>query len=478
MEEPDDPKSFEDVYIITELMETDLHKIICSKQELTSAHIAYIMYQLLRGVKYTHSSNVIHRDLKPSNILLNRNCEVRVCDFGLARGIDESGAPLTEYVVTRWYRAPEIMLACPEYTKPVDMWSVGCIMAELLGRKPLFAGTDYVHQLQLITSILGSPADSELAFVTSARARAFLVKEGYKSKVAWSSILPSADPLAVDLLDNLLVFNPAKRLTVEEALAHPFFTTLHCPEDEPSHAVTFDSGIEIGGVVDTATLRKLMCGEIAALKRYRAYKAALAVEAAGQHASGKEALLRCMTGGTSTKSSDHPIQLAGVVCTDAPTPAASPSLMPAAAGLMPTKVPARSWTRGSLRKDHSIVPLITPLAMTVTQEFIAPMPMHVTDATVFQAGPKAPGGYPGGMITRCIAMLQAATMCEPDFHAIPLLMPMPMHVALCGSPALAQEAVAELLVTPLAGNCLELEAEGLPMDANMVITPLAPAMVC
>ena len=111
---------------------------------------------MLRAVNFIHSANVLHRDLKPSNLLVNSNCDLKVCDFGLARGIldsdqmrDSTKRPLlTEYVVTRWYRAPEIMLACHEYDKPVDIWSTGCTMGELLGRKPVFPGEDYIDQVR------------------------------------------------------------------------------------------------------------------------------------------------------------------------------------------------------------------------------------------------------------------------------------------------------------------------------------------
>jgi hypothetical protein len=151
-------EDFNDVYIVTDLMETDLHRIIYSKQSLSIDHVQYFLYQVLRALKYMHSANVLHRDLKPSNLLVNSNCDLKVCDFGLARGITnthddnlEAGNGgsmlLTEYVVTRWYRAPEIMLACHEYSKPSDMWSVGCIFAELLGRKPYFPGDDYIDQV-------------------------------------------------------------------------------------------------------------------------------------------------------------------------------------------------------------------------------------------------------------------------------------------------------------------------------------------
>jgi tRNA A-37 threonylcarbamoyl transferase component Bud32 len=151
-------EDFNDVYLVADLMETDLHRIIYSKQKLSTDHVQYFIYQVLRGLKYIHSCKVLHRDLKPSNLLVNSNCDLKICDFGLARGIDlasEQAATaktgtmlLTEYVVTRWYRAPEIMLACHEYSYPIDVWSVGCIFAELILRKPLFPGDDYIDQVR------------------------------------------------------------------------------------------------------------------------------------------------------------------------------------------------------------------------------------------------------------------------------------------------------------------------------------------
>lgn len=148
---------FNDVYIVADLMETDLHRIIYSKQTLSIDHVQYFVYQILRGLKCVHSANVIHRDLKPSNLLVNSNCDLKICDFGLARGIHgnrSSTMLLTEYVVTRWYRAPEIMLACHEYSKPIDVWSVGCIFAELIHRKPFFPGEDYIDQVRIRGHVL------------------------------------------------------------------------------------------------------------------------------------------------------------------------------------------------------------------------------------------------------------------------------------------------------------------------------------
>jgi mitogen-activated protein kinase 7 len=127
-------------------MEADLHSIIRSQQPLSDQHYQFFIYQICRGLKYIHSAEVLHRDLKPGNLLVNADCELKICDFGLARGVlpppEQNGGFLTEYVATRWYRAPEVMLSFRSYSKAIDMWSVGCILAELLGGTPLFKGRD------------------------------------------------------------------------------------------------------------------------------------------------------------------------------------------------------------------------------------------------------------------------------------------------------------------------------------------------
>eukprot|EP00884_Botryococcus_braunii_P016956 jgi/Botrbrau1/3944/Bobra.0365s0019.1 len=230
---PKELNDFKDVYLVYELMDTDLHQIIRSSQALSDDHFQYFIYQLLRGLKYIHTANVLHRDLKPSNLLLNASCDLKICDFGLARTGSEQSF-MTEYVVTRWYRAPELLLSCEQYTAAIDVWSVGCILAELLQRKPLFAGKDYIDQLKLIIKLLGSPTDAELTFISSVKARAYIKALPAAVRPSFRSIFPDASPKAVDLLEQMLQFDPRQRITVEEALKHDWLSQLHDEAVEPS----------------------------------------------------------------------------------------------------------------------------------------------------------------------------------------------------------------------------------------------------
>ncbi|PON62378.1 Serine/threonine protein kinase [Parasponia andersonii] len=230
---PPDRQKFNDVYIVYELMDTDLHQITRSSQALTDDHCQYFLYQLLRGLKYIHSANVLHRDLKPSNLLLNANCDLKICDFGLARTTSETDF-MTEYVVTRWYRAPELLLNCSEYTAAIDIWSVGCILMEIIRREPLFPGRDYVQQLILITELLGSPDDSDLGFLRSDNARKYVKQLPHVSKQSFAQKFPNVSPEAIDLAEKMLVFDPCKRITVDEALNHPYLSSLHEINEEPT----------------------------------------------------------------------------------------------------------------------------------------------------------------------------------------------------------------------------------------------------
>ncbi|KAL2619847.1 hypothetical protein R1flu_000052 [Riccia fluitans] len=236
--------NFNDVYLVYELMDTDLHQIIRSSQALTDDHCQYFIYQLLRGLKYVHTANVLHRDLKPSNLLLNASCDLKICDFGLARTGSDKGQFMTEYVVTRWYRAPELLLSCEEYTSAIDMWSVGCIFAELLGRKPIFPGKDYIHQLKLIINIIGSPEENDLHFINSQKARSYIRSLPFQPRVSLARLYPRANPLAINLIDRMLVFDPRKRVTVTEALEHPYLSMLHDATVEPSAPAPFEFDFE------------------------------------------------------------------------------------------------------------------------------------------------------------------------------------------------------------------------------------------
>lgn len=151
-----------DIYLVFEYMDTDLHQLIRANI-LEDVHKQYIMYQIFKALKYLHSGELLHRDLKPSNCLLNSECHLKLCDFGLARSIAVDGAQvqsnliLTDYVATRWYRGPEILLGSTLYSKAVDVWAAGCIMAELLSGAPLFPGTSTMNQLDKILEVTGRP---------------------------------------------------------------------------------------------------------------------------------------------------------------------------------------------------------------------------------------------------------------------------------------------------------------------------------
>lgn len=273
IQKPDNKTGYNDVYIITELMETDLHRVIYSRQELSDEHIQYFIYQILRGVLFLHSAGVVHRDLRPANILANKNCDLKICDLGMDHGIfkdddnsvqklidnpnlnielssdmiyDDSKKDLTEKVIARWYRAPECILSPNTYTKAVDIWSIGCIFAELLGRQPLFPGDNFLDQIQKIISVLGSPSESDLEFINKNNIKDFVNRLAKRTSQSFSIMFRSANPVAVDLLEKMLTFSPKKRYTVEQCIAHPYFEGLHDPDQEPTANTQFDYSFDEG----------------------------------------------------------------------------------------------------------------------------------------------------------------------------------------------------------------------------------------
>jgi len=166
-----------DLYLVFDFMETDLHHVIRAKI-LEEIHKQYIIYQLLKGLKYIHSAELIHRDLKPSNLLIDSECHIKIGDFGLARSVnseeDVGNIKLTDYVATRWYRAPEILLGSTKYTKAVDMWSVGCILAELIVGKPIFPGTSTLNQIEKVLELIGTPKPEDIDSVESQHTKTIL----------------------------------------------------------------------------------------------------------------------------------------------------------------------------------------------------------------------------------------------------------------------------------------------------------------
>eukprot|EP00184_Porphyridium_aerugineum_P004093 CAMPEP_0184694410 /NCGR_PEP_ID=MMETSP0313-20130426/2385_1 /TAXON_ID=2792 /ORGANISM="Porphyridium aerugineum, Strain SAG 1380-2" /LENGTH=422 /DNA_ID=CAMNT_0027152701 /DNA_START=530 /DNA_END=1798 /DNA_ORIENTATION=+ len=234
LDRPPNYGMFTDIYMITELMDTDLAKLLSRKEKLLDDQCKYFVYQMVRAMKYLHSAKVLHRDLKPANVLVNANCDLKICDFGLARYLDpEDTGEKTDYVVTRWYRAPELMLS-HHYTNAIDMWSIGCIMGEMLTGKVMFPGKDVKNQLELICEVTGKPTTEDIWYITSKRALKFLEDLPDRPKQPFKNIFTKIkDDKALDLMERLLSFDPAKRLNAAEALAHPYLEDYHDPEDEP-----------------------------------------------------------------------------------------------------------------------------------------------------------------------------------------------------------------------------------------------------
>jgi len=235
---PGAKEDFEDIYVISELMETDLASILKSSQIISDDHCQFFLYQILRGMKYVHSAQVIHRDLKPRNLLVNANCDLKICDFGLARVSfsDEEfqTCPMTEYVCTRWYRAPEVLCSWINYSTAIDIWSIGCIFAEMMGRKPLFPGHNTQHQLQLIITYLGTPRGEELRKIPNIKCRKFIESLATSQGTPLEEVFQPASGDAIDFLRKTLRFDPESRPEVYEALEHAYLAQLYCPEDEPT----------------------------------------------------------------------------------------------------------------------------------------------------------------------------------------------------------------------------------------------------
>ena len=218
-----------DIYLVFEYMETDLHTVIRANI-LEPIHKKFIMYQLLKALKFLHSAGIVHRDLKPSNILINSDSFIKVCDFGLARCTTSAlgkDVIMTDYVATRWYRAPEILLGSTRYGVQADMWSMGCIFGELLGGKPMFPGTSTLSQISKVLEVTGKPSKEDIESINSELANVMLENTVVKKTNSLKNLYPKATEEELDLLKKLLQFNPNKRITVYEALEHDYVKEFH-----------------------------------------------------------------------------------------------------------------------------------------------------------------------------------------------------------------------------------------------------------
>jgi len=220
-----------ELYIITELMDYDLHKLIYSSEKITNKNLKYMIYQLLDGIKYLHGYGIMHRDIKPKNILINQNYLLKICDFGLAKKyhgsahglpVSDNSEKMTDYVVTRWYRDPTIILNKGIYTELADIWSVGCVIAEMVLKRPLFDGDDEKDQIEKITKVLGPPPEPRSLPEAGPRPWRSRVEKAkhWSVKSVFSNI--NIDPKLCDLLDNLICYEDV-RFTADEALNHPYF---------------------------------------------------------------------------------------------------------------------------------------------------------------------------------------------------------------------------------------------------------------
>ena len=227
----------EDLYLIFEYMDSDLRTVIRAGV-LQDVHKVYIIYQILKALLYLHTAEIVHRDLKPSNILIDSECSIKLSDFGSSQSLlpcDEKPAPIAvmmEPVAARWYIAPEIVLGSSRYSKAVDMWSVGCILGELISGKPMFPGQSIVNQIELITEFFGKPDQEDLDQIGGIIDSSIISSMCREQKHTFSTYFKDASPDAISLLKQCLEFNPNKRITVEEALKHPFFAQFRDPETE------------------------------------------------------------------------------------------------------------------------------------------------------------------------------------------------------------------------------------------------------
>ncbi|KAF8372746.1 pmk-3, partial [Pristionchus pacificus] len=255
--------SFGEMYVVTEYAGPTLYEVLKNQREmgvvhLQLEHVKFILYQLLRGLKYIHSANVMHRDLKPSNLSLTSSCDLTVLDFGLARTVEQVPHGMSTYVMTRWYRSPEVIYwKIGSYDKQADVWSVGCIAAEMLIGHPLFPGESTNQQYDMITALCGAPdpellhkisqiEDNNNGMIRQVIERLSLGRQRKDFFQYFRSFVPDLPDDAISFIDQLLQLDPERRLTVEQALQHPYLVEYRDEKDEPTVAepYTLEDNVE------------------------------------------------------------------------------------------------------------------------------------------------------------------------------------------------------------------------------------------
>ncbi|ORE18705.1 Pkinase-domain-containing protein [Rhizopus microsporus] len=215
--------------LIFEYLDSDLKKFLDSYGgDIDVLTLKQLMYQLLKGIAFCHAHRVLHRDLKPQNLLINKKGELKLGDFGLARAY---GIPVRSYsheVVTLWYRAPDVLMGSRQYSTSIDLWSAGCIFAEMASGRPLFPGNSISDQLQRIFKVLGTPTEETWPKVSQLPE----YKRDFEifPRIPLETLLPKLDSLGIDLLKRLLEYPPEKRITASDALQHPYFDELRKKE--------------------------------------------------------------------------------------------------------------------------------------------------------------------------------------------------------------------------------------------------------